>query len=163
MTPQSLPHPFSPADYGRLLARVQRLVRDRSTAEDVTHAALLAVLGNEAFDPGRGPPALAYLLRKARWLVLDQYRRQMRAPAPLPADLADHRAREPHQVLERTEVQEQVRRAVAGLPEVQREVMVRHLAGLDHKQTAADLGVPIQVVYRRFHAAKGNLRRLLRT
>jgi RNA polymerase sigma factor (sigma-70 family) len=163
MNAESHSHPFSPAAYGCLLALVLRLVRDRSTAEDVLQAALLAVLGNEAFDPTRGLAALAFIRRKVRWSVRDHYRRRAKALAPLPAGLADWRASEPHQALERAEVQEQVRHGIGGLPEVQREVMVRHLAGMNHDQIAAELGVPIQVVYRRFHAGKGNLRRLLGT
>jgi RNA polymerase sigma-70 factor, ECF subfamily len=162
MTTELLSQLVSPAVYGRLLAVVLQRVRDRATAEDILQDAWLAVLGNAAFDPSRGPAAVSFLHRKARWLVRDYYRRQARSPAPLSAGLADGRAREPHQSLERSEIQEQVRFAVAELSEAQRAVMVRHLAGMDHEQIAADLAVPVHVVYRHFHAGKENLRRLLR-
>jgi DNA-directed RNA polymerase specialized sigma24 family protein len=39
--------------------------------------------------------------------------------------------------------------------------MTHHLAGLDHHQIADRLGLPVELVYGRFHRAKATLRRFL--
>jgi RNA polymerase sigma factor (sigma-70 family) len=161
MNQEQVRRDFFIASYGILLSFVLRLVRDRPTAEDITQGALMAVLSQPAFDPDRGPASVSYLKRKARWLVRDHHRRLARGLEPLPADLVERRPSLPNQALEREELRERVRRGVALLPEAQREVVGRHLSGMDHEQIAADLRVPVAVVYRRFHAAKGALRRLL--
>jgi RNA polymerase sigma-70 factor (ECF subfamily) len=160
MNQEQLRRDFVDVAYRTLLAFVGRLVGDRPTAEDITHDTFLAALGQPDFDPCRGVAAIKYLKTKARWLVQDHHRRSGRIRGSA-ADLADRGADLPEQAAEREETREQVRRGVAGLSEDHQEVVVRHLAGMGHEQIAADLKIPIKVVYRRFHAAKWALRRVL--
>src|SRR5439155_1183095 len=88
-------------------------------------------------------------------------RQLLRNSEVLPDYLADPRAVRPEEILEREEVRTRVRRGVARLPEKFRAVMARHLDGMDHGQIAADLRLPIKVVYRRFHQGKAALRHIL--
>jgi RNA polymerase sigma factor (sigma-70 family) len=118
------------------------------------------VLHRPDFDPSR-PDAVGYLKQAALWRLRDERRRSAHQPGPLPAQLLDPSANDPHQALEREETRERVRRGVDRLPEEQWAVLVRRLSGMGHEQTAADLGVPIAVVYRRFHEANAALRRIL--
>lgn len=152
---------FVLATYPILFATLLRWVRNHATAEDLTQTTYQVVLRYPGFDPSR-PEAVAFLTQQGRWLAQDHYRRQQsRSPDPLPDHLADPYGDQPDQIMARDEVRDRVRRGVALLPEVQRAVMVRHLDGMDHKAIAADLQVPIKVVYRNFHHGKAALRRIL--
>lgn len=154
-------HEFFLASYARLLAFLLRQVRDRSTAEDIAQSAYEGVFRDPHFDPRR-TDAFGYLRKKSLWLLQDERRKRVCAPEMLPAGLADARGLEPLQAIVQEEERARVRAAVARLPEAQQSVVVRYLAGMDHESIATELGIPVTVVYRRFHASKAALRRLLR-
>jgi RNA polymerase sigma factor (sigma-70 family) len=151
---------FAQTTYPALLAFLLRLVRNRVVAEDLAQTAYEVAFRNKRFDPTRAD-ALGFLKKKASWLVQDYRRRQTRAPKSLPANLLDTGTAQPDQSLALKEAQDRLRRAVARLPTPEHAVVVRHLDGMNHEQIAAELRLPLTVVYRRFHSAKAILRGLL--
>ncbi len=160
MTPESLRDQFVRATYHSLLAFVLRMVRDSATAEDIAQTAYEQVFRDPTFDPSR-PDAVGFLKQNARWRAQEHRRQSRRKPGSLPAGLSDSGAGQPDQTMEREEVRQRVGRAVDQLPAAQRVIMVRHLSGMEHEQVAADLQLPVKLVYSRFHNGKAALRRLL--
>ena len=151
---------FVEATYARLVAFLVRQVGDREAAADVAQAVYHAAFLRPDFDPSR-PDAFGFLRRKARWLVQDHRRRRARDPGRLPAELPDRKGGRPDQLMGLEELRERVWDGVGRLSAPHRAIVVRHLRGMSHGQIAADLGLPVQVVYRRFHQAKAILRHLL--
>jgi RNA polymerase sigma factor (sigma-70 family) len=115
-----------------VFAYVMTLLRDRPAAEDATMAAFeRAYRRRESFDPRRGSQR-AWLFGIARNAALDELRRRKRT-APLIGELADERAGEQDDPLQRAAV----RAAVAGLEPRERElVTLKFIAGLSNAEIA---------------------------
>jgi RNA polymerase sigma-70 factor (ECF subfamily) len=78
------------------------------------------------------------------------------------SDPADDRNGSPMQMAERSEERDQVRAAIAGLPEPIREVVVLHyVGGLTLGQTAAAMELSTGTVKSRLNAALNKLRSVL--
>jgi RNA polymerase sigma-70 factor (ECF subfamily) len=148
----------------RGLAR--RVLRDRAEAEDVVHDAFLACRDRAArFDAHRGA-AGAWLSTMVRHLAIDrlrsrQRRRRLRrdrvACEPPPAT--------PSVEALAVDVQEgaALRRAMTGLPGVQRETLEEaFFEGLTYTEIAARHGVPIGTIKSRAKRAMEGLRLALR-
>ncbi len=148
------------ATYPSLLKSIRRRVRDGTTAEDIIQTACAAVLGDPEFDPTR--PRRGWLHQAkgmlARTRPPAQARPVSRPTSRQPRRPTDDSARPGHRTRQ-TSVW--VRSGVAQLPKNLRDVMTLHLEGLDHNQIAADLDLPIRVVYTSFHRAKLALHRIL--
>lgn len=138
----------------------RKRVGDDGEADDLAQTAYEVLLRHPLFNPSH-PGAVGFLRRKARWLVLDHWRRAARAPQQLPTDLPHRDTAETGLELETGDLRARVQRAVAALPGPQREIVLRHLQGRSHSEIAADLALPIHTVYGRFHQAKMTLRRAL--
>lgn len=131
-----------------------------SAAEDVTQEVFLAVLsGRNRYDASRGA-ALPYLMGMARNQVYTWLRK--RKPWVSLEDEGDtvmDAAGEPAQGSgEREDQLERVKRALASLPPLYREVVVLcELEEMDYAQAAQALGVAIGTVRSRLHRARALL------
>lgn len=149
---------FAYRAYGaRLRAVAYDLLRDRDAAEDAVHGALVRVWSAGAYRPERGA-LLAFLTACVRREALDALRgakrrhlREVRASANDPVAVDDIAAIDPIEA-------RRVRRALDGLPAVQREVIVRAYYG--HRtlaEVAADTNLPLGTVKSRLSAALRSL------
>ncbi|HEX7077350.1 MAG TPA: RNA polymerase sigma factor [Candidatus Eisenbacteria bacterium] len=145
--------------------------RDSHDAEDLAQDVLLAL--SRSLSGVRGDAALTtYAYAAARNACLRRRRRPAGAPERLesldarlsrgdggePADPA----LDPHRRLERLELSDAVRRAIAELPPVQREaVLLRDVEGLTAREAASALGVDVSAVKARLHRGRLALRRAL--
>ena len=154
--------------YGRLVYSVAHaILTDRGLCEEATQQTFLnAWRAAATVDPGRelGP----WLTTIARRVSIDIYRREaLRAVRPLDAVPADDSALvSPAVAVEDVYELWEVRRAVALLPDDEREVVrAQHFEGLTHEQIAARLGIPVGTVksrsfraHRRLASDLGHLR-----
>jgi RNA polymerase sigma-70 factor (ECF subfamily) len=142
-----------------------RLLGDEATAEDVTHDCFLSLFRHpERFDPSRGVALRTYLFAAVRNLALKQFRRAAHET------LIDETAHEPcapaeEQPLSRmleAELSATVRAAVAGLPALQREVLILfEFENLSLQETALVVGAELNTVKSRLARARAGLRRTL--
>jgi RNA polymerase sigma factor (sigma-70 family) len=137
-----------------VFAYVMTLLRDRPAAEDATMAAFeRAYRRRESFDPRRGSRR-AWLFGIARNAALDELRRRKRT-APLIGELADERAGEQDDPLQRAAV----RAAVAGLEPRERElVTLKFIAGLSNAEIAEVIGTSATNAGTRLHRVIVKLR-----
>jgi len=140
----------------------------QQVAEDVTHDVFLFLMKDgHVFDPARGSVS-SFLFGVARNYVLRRFRGdQMAVPFAVGDDDEpfDQMAPEPSPLedLTKTEMIENVRRAVLSLPERYREVVVLcELQELSYGETAEILGCAIGTVRSRLHRARGLLLAKLR-
>jgi RNA polymerase sigma-70 factor (ECF subfamily) len=142
-----------------------RIVRDAMQAEDVVQEAFLDLWrGAARFDPARSRPA-SYLLTFVHRRAVDLVRREQARPqrgADID-DVADRAGREdlPAAIVA-SEQGANVRRALAGLPPLQRQVLeLAYFSGLSQSEIAEQLGEPLGTVKSRTHVALSRLRELL--
>jgi RNA polymerase sigma-70 factor (ECF subfamily) len=141
----------------RLFGYVRRMVPEQR-AEDLFQDVFFAVLSDKTFDPGRGRFS-AWLFTVARNRCLAERRTELRreAKAHLIEDVPvtlDPEA----QVGQET----RVRRAMAGLTEAQRQLLVlKQVSELTYREIAAVLGVAEGTIKSRVHAATHAFRRAL--
>ena len=141
-----------------------RIVRDRDLAADVVQDAFLAIWNQASkFDSSRGQPS-TWILTVTHHKAVDTVRREERRRAE-----AMDEARETPDASAPVEDQawqgvarEQVRAAMAKLPDPHREVLeLAYFAGYTQSQLAERLAVPIGTVKSRTFAAMNALRELL--
>jgi RNA polymerase sigma-70 factor (ECF subfamily) len=112
-------------------------------AEDVAEEIMVKMLGGLPGYQWRKVPFAAWLMRIARNEVVSFTRRNGRRAhdTELPDDLVDRGNNDPAETTERTMALEDMRKAVALLPEAQREVIIlRFASGLSVADTAKALG-----------------------
>jgi RNA polymerase sigma-70 factor (ECF subfamily) len=123
--------------YGFVLLRVGGHV---PTAEDLTQETYLA-LAREIAERGVPPAPLPWLLRVARYTVIDWYRRQERTAARI-TGWSDEAEQVPAASpgIDRFADRELLRAALAAIPPAQRIALVlRYLDGLTVREIAAEL------------------------
>jgi RNA polymerase sigma-70 factor (ECF subfamily) len=140
-----------------------RMLGASAPAEDVTQECFLSVLRRPAaFEPGRAS-LRTYLCAIARNLALKQLRRRgQETTADDPPEEGPETGgdADPLQRVIDEEAAEVVRRAVAALPPLQREVVVLfEYEGLSLAETAAVCGIDVGSVKSRLHRARERLRR----
>ena len=144
----------------------RRLTGDAADADDLVQDALLkAYRGWDTFTPGTN--ARAWLLTILRNAFINEYRRRSRRPETVPLDTAEASAALPETGADDPQarffdriVDDEVLRAVDALPEAFREaVVLSDIEGLDYRETARVLGVPVGTVKSRLFRG----RRLLKT
>jgi RNA polymerase sigma-70 factor (ECF subfamily) len=131
---------------------------DELAADAAQEAVLTAMLSLDRLrdDAAFGPWLAGIGLNATRHL-----RRDRRAAAPLPAERPADSV-DVDQVLDDERAAARIRRAIATLPEGQRDaVALFYLAGLTHAEAAEHLGVPAGAVKTRLHKARATLRRRL--
>jgi RNA polymerase sigma-70 factor (ECF subfamily) len=154
---QMLPH------LAAALTLARYLLRETADAEDAVQEAYLQAVRH--FGGFRGENARAWLLTIVRRVCYAWTERERRfAWTPEPEEVAQVPSGEddPETSLVRRETQEQLARAVDGLPLPFREVIVmREIQQLSYKEIAAVTGVPVGTVMSRLARARGRLQRVL--
>jgi RNA polymerase sigma-70 factor (ECF subfamily) len=139
---------------------------DLGAAEDICQETFLAALARGV--PGEEPEdAARWIFAIARNKVLKWHRdkRGPRGGAPrVDGDTRDPssgvpRAAEPHSSLEEREERARVRDAVSALePELREVILLRYEAGLDYREIATRLAVPVSTIQGRLKRARHALR-----
>ncbi|WIM99627.1 sigma-70 family RNA polymerase sigma factor [Actinoplanes oblitus] len=143
-----------------VLYLAQRLLANRSDAEDVTQLTFVAAwAGRDTFDPQRGT-LLSWLLGIARRKAVDRLRsvaRDDRLTATVRAQLTSSDEREtPERVVDRLVVADELSR----LPDEQRRTLeLAFFDDLTHPQIAAVTGLPLGTVKSHIRRGMANLRR----
>jgi RNA polymerase sigma-70 factor (ECF subfamily) len=169
-SPEKLFEEYAPRVYS--LAR--RLLGNEADAEDVTQDVFLQII--RKLPTFRGDAAFSTWLYRVAVNAALTYRRKraLRQTAPLGERLEDfgedgnHRApvrrwvRGPEQQALDREAQERIERAIAGLPEIYRDVYVlADLEELPNAEVAELLGVSVAAAKSRLHRARLLLRKAL--
>jgi RNA polymerase sigma factor (sigma-70 family) len=145
------------------LTLARYLLRDTADAEDAVQEAYLQAVRH--FGGFRGENAKAWLLTIVRRICYGWADRERRFGwRAEPEDLEQVATHEddPETSLVRRELQDQLARAVDGLPLPFREVIVmREIQQLSYKEIAEVTGVPIGTVMSRLARARGRLQRVL--
>jgi RNA polymerase sigma-70 factor (ECF subfamily) len=152
-----------------LFGYLRRYLGDDDLADDVFQNTFVQVfLKIRQYEPGR--PARPWLYAIATNQAIDALRRRNRRLADRPADIvsAPDEDGEPRPLFEllpapgeappdaadRAEQREQVRAAVAKLPELLRQaVLLVYFQGLKYQDAAQVMGIPVGTVKSRLHAA----------
>lgn len=142
-----------------------RILRDRSEAEDVLHDSFVAVnerAGQYAADRGS---VIAWLVTLVRNLSIDRTRRRERR-STLARDVLPHEppasARDPERLTSDASEREKIHRALASLPEAQRQTLeVAFFEGLSYPEIAARENVPLGTIKSRAARALSALREAL--
>lgn len=148
----------------RVFAYVRRAFPKASDAEDIV-AETFARAIDHADALRAAPNPVLYLLTIARNIVRDQFRRR-RPTLAAPELLAERAASDlgPRDVLEldeaRAATSESLEAALAGLTDVQREIVsLRYAAGLTFEEIASLLDIPLGTALSRMNAAVAALRK----
>jgi len=152
---ESLVHQVGP----RLLAYVRQVYGQRIDAEDLVAETFCRAADNVETLLSCERRDL-YLLTITRNLCRDGFRRR-RAEKLSDEHVAEPAgsAPDPERTLARRERDEALRRAVAALPQTQREIVVLRLSGrLKFEEIAEMLDIPLGTALSRMHAAVGRLR-----
>lgn len=153
------------ADYDRIYRAVRRLTRDATEAEDITQEAFLKAYRGWSGFRGEASPT-TWLLRIARNLVRDRYRRDARGIGGRTVPLTDRMADSamegeaaPARGAEQQQSEECVHRCVRELTEPYREVVYLHdLLGLPNPEIAGLLGTSVEAVKMRVHRGREQFR-----
>jgi RNA polymerase sigma factor (sigma-70 family) len=145
-----------------------RVIGERSLAEEVLQEVFLSVWRNGgAYDPARGS-VRSWLFAQVHHRAVDVVRREegeRRRTQSNPPTLGDERGVD--DVIEESWLaarRQQVRRALAGLPQEQRQVIeLAYYGGLTQTQVAERTGIPLGTVKSRTLAAMRRLREALRS
>jgi RNA polymerase sigma-70 factor, ECF subfamily len=152
--------------YDRHVVRVYRhiyyLVNDAREAEDLTAQTFLKAW--EAVDryKERGAPFVAWLLRIGHNLTVSHLRSRRDHSELDEAYIDQKQNRNPEEALERSTEESNVRQALLGLRDEQRQViMLRFVEELDYREVAAMIGKSVPAVRVIQHRALGNLRKIM--
>ena len=146
-----------------------RFTGRHESAEDLTQEVFVRVYRSlEQYDPQAGDLA-NWLMRLARNLVIDDYRRRGRTPTDLGEDIVDHEYRlESHQAgpdrgVEQFERAKQVHHAIAKLPADLREcVILRDIEEMTYQEIVEILNIPIGTVKSRINRGRIELAKIMR-
>ncbi len=134
-----------------LLAICRRVLKDANEAEDVLTDIFFEVWRKaDRFDAGRGSP-LTYLVTLSRSRAIDRKRSRDSRPK-VTSDFTDAAAQAdpvptPLEFIDTQEQTQQIRKALAGLEQAQREVIeCAYYDGLSHSEIAEKLNRPLGTV-----------------
>ena len=146
-----------------------RFTGRHESAEDLTQEVFVRVYRSlEQYDPQAGDLA-NWLMRLARNLVIDDYRRRGRTPTDVGEDLNDHEYRleshldSPDRGVERQERSSQVHVAISKLPPDLREcVILRDIEEMAYQEIVDILRIPVGTVKSRINRGRIELAKILR-
>jgi len=142
------------------LTLARYLLREAADAEDAVQEAYLQAVRH--FAGFRGDNARAWLLTIVRSICYAWSDRERRFGWAEELDQVASTEDDPETSLVRRELQDQLARAVDGLPLPFREVIVmREIQQLSYKEIATVTGVPVGTVMSRLSRARGRLQRVL--
>jgi RNA polymerase sigma-70 factor (ECF subfamily) len=135
--------------YAELYALIYRVLGERMATEDILQDAFLKLAHDPRIQQQPDGEVGAWLRRVAMNLAFNRVRGERRAQArlervgrlELPED--DRTSDAPASVLLRLEDQQEVRRALAELPERQRECLLLRHSGYAYAEIAATLGIAV--------------------
>lgn len=147
----------------RVLSLLRKWLNPCGDAEDVLQEVFWQVWRRASqYDPGRAPPEV-WLVLIARSRALDHLR-QYRTEAPSTMRSEPSILNDPGGAVERREAAQQVRAALAELPEEQRTaITLAFFAGLTYEQVAQRLTIPLGTAKTRIRLGMRRLRDLLRS
>jgi RNA polymerase sigma-70 factor (ECF subfamily) len=142
-----------------------RIVRERSEAEDVLHDAFVAVSERAGQYTAERGSVVAWLVTLVRNLSIDRTRRRERR-GTLARDVLPHEppasVRDPERLTSEAFERDKIRRALASLPEAQRQTLeVAFFEGLSYPEIAARENVPLGTIKSRAARALAALREAL--
>ena len=146
-----------------------RFTNRHESAEDLTQEVFVRVYRSlEQYDPQAGDLA-NWLMRLARNLVIDDYRRRVRTPTDVGEDLTDHEYHleshfdTPERKVERQERSLQVHAAIAKLaPDLRECVILRDIEELSYQEIVDILDIPLGTVKSRINRGRIELAKALR-
>ena len=146
-----------------------RFTGRHESAEDLTQEVFVRVYRSlEQYDPEAGDLA-NWLMRLARNLVIDDYRKRGRTPTDCGEDLVDHEYHleshidSPDQGIERSERAVQVHAAINKLaPDLRECVILRDIEELAYQEIVDILRIPIGTVKSRINRGRIELSKILR-
>lgn len=138
-------------------------------AEDLTQEVFVRVYRSlDQYDPQAGDLS-NWLMRLARNLVIDDYRRRTRTPTDIGDDLEEHQFHlqsgidAPDRGVERSERSRQVHAAIGCLTADLREcVVMRDIEEMSYQEIVEILGIPLGTVKSRINRGRIELARILR-
>jgi RNA polymerase sigma-70 factor (ECF subfamily) len=145
--------------HGAMFRFAYRLTGSSADAEDIVHECFAGLLRPECGFDERRTALRTYLLGAVRNQAAKRFRRREDARAEVdgPVDL-----RSPEAVALRGEMENSVARAVAGLPETQREILIlAHYEQMALAEIAGVVGIEIGAVKSRLQRARETLRETL--
>jgi RNA polymerase sigma factor (sigma-70 family) len=144
------------AEYQRVVSIANRVLRDRSEAEDVAQEVFLDFSRKHSPLADYAP---AWLHRAATHAALNQVRRRKRRETREVETQAGVSRSEPgaDEVVERSEDQRMVREALARMPKKSAAVLALRSSGLTYAETAAALGVGVGQVGTMLRRAEARL------
>lgn len=162
---EQIVHTFS----RRVYNLAYRFTNRHESAEDLTQEVFVRVYRSlDQYDPHAGDLA-NWLMRLARNLVIDDYRKRVRTPTDVGEDLTDHEfhlrshADTPDRRVERQERAGQVHQAIAKLPPDLREcVILRDIEELTYQEIVDILEIPLGTVKSRINRGRIELAKTLR-
>ncbi len=154
-----------------LYAYLRRYTGDAELAADVFQNTCLAVFRKiNQYQPGRAARPWLYTITTNQAIDAMRHRSRQREShtADLANDLANHaeghaaqnaaHQRDPAEAVALLETQQQVRQAIAELPELLKQVVLLiYFHGMKYQDAADILGVPLGTVKSRLHAAHARL------
>jgi RNA polymerase sigma-70 factor (ECF subfamily) len=142
----------------RVFNLAYRFTGRHESAEDLTQEVFVRVYRSlDQYDSQAGDLA-NWLMRLARNLVIDDYRRRCRTPTDMGDDIGDH---EYH--LERFERAKQVHAAIGKLqPDLRECVILRDIEELTYQEIVDILQIPIGTVKSRINRGRIELAKILR-
>lgn len=146
-----------------------RFTARHESAEDLTQEVFVRVYRSlEQYDPQAGDLA-NWLMRLARNLIIDDYRRRVRTPTDQGDDIGDHeyhlesRHDAPDRGVERFERAKQVHAAIAKLqPDLRECVILRDIEELTYQEIVDILRIPIGTVKSRINRGRIELAKIMR-
>ncbi|HEY4026998.1 MAG TPA: sigma-70 family RNA polymerase sigma factor [Candidatus Dormibacteraeota bacterium] len=128
------------AEYGKVVAVANRVLTDRTEAEDVAQEVFLDFHRKHRPDAGYAP---AWLHRAAVHTALNRIRSRKRRERREMADVQNHTGSvvDPQQVVELEEERRLVREALARLPTKPASVLALRYSGLSYVEVGTALGV----------------------
>jgi RNA polymerase sigma-70 factor, ECF subfamily len=157
-------------DYSRRVYNLAyRFTGRHESAEDLTQEVFIRIYRSlEQYDSELGELS-NWLMRLARNLIIDDYRKRQRQPADTSDDLEDHmhhlRAEfdSPQRKIERQERQTQVRAAIEKLsPDLRECLILRDIEDLSYQEIVDRLKIPEGTVKSRINRARIELAKALR-
>ncbi|NUP10106.1 MAG: sigma-70 family RNA polymerase sigma factor [Polyangiaceae bacterium] len=149
--------------YGRTaFGLALKIVREEGEAEDVVHDAFVAIVHRvDQYHPARGTVA-AWLVTTVRNLALDRARRRVRRANIVESELKHEPMPEvasPEEGLTNVREHDRIRRAMAKLPQAQRETLeIAFFEGLSYPEIAERERVPLGTIKSRAARALHALR-----
>ena len=146
---------------GPIFGLCRRYLRGPEAEDAAQETFVRAFVHREKFDPAR--PLMPWLCTIARRLCLDKLRKKTPdLDDTLETHAGDHGAESPEGAAAAREEIGRLQKALADLPEGQREAIVRyHIDGMSYQEIATSLEVPVGTIMTWLHRGRAKLRTLV--